>query len=165
MFDSCLMTLNRKVKGSDQQVSVRRLTSNSGYAPRLLCFLGRYHPHGCHGEWLVSNQGLWLWLPLLSRSILIPANPSLSLGIYTVKCFMSECSRKLCQDHEIKKHCRMFHCYVWKMPFPFISGGSWENQWFFKTHLRHVSSYRLSCFLFGQRSDSPTFKSWMTLIH
>ena len=59
MFDSCLMTLNRKVKGSDQQVSVRRLTSTSGYAPRLLCFLGRYWPcfpmDAMGNDWLATR--------------------------------------------------------------------------------------------------------------
>ena len=59
MFDSCLMTLNRKVKGSDQQVSVRRLTTNSGYAPRLLCFLGRYWPcfpmDAMGNDWLATR--------------------------------------------------------------------------------------------------------------
>ena len=168
MFDSCLMTLNRKVKGSDQHVSVRRLTANSGYAPRLLYFLGMCWPcfpmDTMGNDWL-ATRGCDCGFPcfLDPSSSLQTHRFFLAFTLWNVSCL--NVAGNSCQDHEIKKHCRMFHCYVWKMPFPFISGGSWENQWFFKTHLRHVSSYRLSCFLFCQQRDSPALKSWMTLIH
>ena len=42
IFDAYLILFSRKVKGNDQHV--RHLASNPGFAPGLLCFLGKVWP-------------------------------------------------------------------------------------------------------------------------
>lgn len=119
IFGSYLTLSSRKVKGKDQRVGH---VASTLVLPHDSCvFQGSMRLCFPTGATDAVMTGLWLWPWLLSRSALASSDPSLFLAARGINRFMSECGGKLCHGDEMEKHSRMSHCYVWQMPFSFIS--------------------------------------------
>lgn len=122
--------------------------------------------HSCNEYVMTSHHsGLWLWPQLLSTSSLISSDPSLSLVIYNVKYFMSKCNQKLCLDYEMKKHCGMSHCFIWRMSLHVILEVQGRTSGYFFNHLRCALFFRRSWFLFCQPNNSSVLKCRMTSLN